>query len=253
MNVKDADAIVTVICPSSGLCPEMRYRIEEEKVVQIYHDRKFQDKSDLEGFDMVLTALDDIEISRSICYMCRELKIPVNVADVPPECDFYFGSLIRRGPLQIMISTGGKGPRIANQVRRTVEQSLPDYLDTTIEKVGVLRGKLRKKAPDSKDGPKRMRFMIEICEKWNWNQLAKMDEQTMEEVLKGWEIGKSESPKSLRGVVGYYTGADWKDVKKRLFGTCPVVGVISPWMGGALGFSAGVAATSAIFLMRRHN
>lgn len=233
----------------------MRFRIETEKSVDVYHDRKFKDSSDLNGFDMILTALDDVEISRSICYSSRELKIPVNVADVPPECDFYFGSLIRRGPLQIMISTGGKGPRIANQVRRTVEKSLPDYLDSTIEKVGILRTKLRKIAPDSKDGAKRMKFMIEVCEKWKWNELAKMDDEEMKEVLKGWEIGKSKSRKDLKGFFGYYHSSgnqDWKDLKKRLFGTCPVVGVISPWMGGAIGFGLGVAATSAITLIRRN-
>lgn len=36
-------------------------------------------------YDMVLTAIDDVNVSRSICLLCRQGRIPVNVADVPPE------------------------------------------------------------------------------------------------------------------------------------------------------------------------
>ncbi|KAK0543585.1 Bifunctional dehydrogenase and ferrochelatase [Tilletia horrida] len=133
VNVKDADAHVTVICPSSGLNGEMKYRLARGEI-DVYHDRLFGGEHELDDadhketnpsgepaltprskYDLVLTATDDESLSRAICNMCRRRRIPVNVADVPPECDFYFGSLIRRGPLQVMVSTGGKGPKIAAQ------------------------------------------------------------------------------------------------------------------------------------------
>lgn len=179
VNVKDADAHLTVISPRSGLSAEMKHRIDVEGIVDVYHDRSFGGEEDLydpEGklYDMVLTAIDDSDLSRSICEMARRLRIPVNVADVPPECDFYFGSLIRRGPLQVMVSTGGKGPKIANQVRVLVEKSLPENVGDAIAKVGELRAKLRQRAPEQKKSGKRMKWMIDVCEKWTceWRSAA---------------------------------------------------------------------------------
>jgi precorrin-2 dehydrogenase/sirohydrochlorin ferrochelatase len=118
-------------------------------------DRKFE-PSDLDNVDMVLTAVDDPEASTQIWKLCKERKIAANIADVPPECDFYFGSVHRDGPLQIMVSTNGKGPRLANIVRRQIAESLPKNTGEAISKVGKLRQMLRKVAPNIEQGPKRM-------------------------------------------------------------------------------------------------
>jgi precorrin-2 dehydrogenase / sirohydrochlorin ferrochelatase len=153
LNVLNADAKVTVVSPREGLNPEVTYRIEKGQVG--YVDRKFE-PSDLDGVDMVLAAVDDPEASTQIWTLCKERKIAANIADVPPECDFYFGSVHRDGPLQIMVSTNGKGPRLANIVRRSIAANLPKNVGEAITKVGKLRQMLRKIAPVPEEGPKRM-------------------------------------------------------------------------------------------------
>jgi precorrin-2 dehydrogenase / sirohydrochlorin ferrochelatase len=153
LNVLNADAKVTVVSPREGVNPEVAYRIEKGQVD--YVDRKFE-PSDLDDVDMVLTAVDDPEASTQIWKLCKERKIAANIADVPPECDFYFGSVHRDGPLQIMVSTNGKGPRLANIVRRSIAENLPGNVGEAISKVGKLRQMLRKVAPNPEDGPKRM-------------------------------------------------------------------------------------------------
>lgn len=153
LNVLNADAKVTVISPRDGLNPEVAYRIEKGQVD--YVDRKFE-PSDLDGVDMALTAVDDPEASTQIWKLCKERKIAANIADVPSECDFYFGSVHRDGPLQIMVSTNGKGPRLANIVRRSIAENLPKNVGTAITKVGKLRQMLRKIAPGPEEGLKRM-------------------------------------------------------------------------------------------------
>jgi precorrin-2 dehydrogenase/sirohydrochlorin ferrochelatase len=153
LNVLNADAKVTVVSPREGLNPEVAFRIEKGQVD--YVDRKFE-PSDLDNVDMVLTAVDDPEASSQIWKLCKERKIAANIADVPPECDFYFGSVHRDGPLQIMVSTNGKGPRLANIVRRSVAANLPANVGDAISKVGKLRQMLRKIAPKPEEGPKRM-------------------------------------------------------------------------------------------------
>jgi precorrin-2 dehydrogenase/sirohydrochlorin ferrochelatase len=150
---------VTVITPDTGLHPEVRHRILKELVTHV--NRNFE-PSDLDDPDiaMVLTAIDDPEASSQIYTLCKQKRIPVNVADVPPECDFYFGSVHRDGPLQVMVSTNGNGPKLANIVRRQIAEALPTNLGEAILKVGALRKKLRSIAPTSAEGPKRMEWLV---------------------------------------------------------------------------------------------
>jgi precorrin-2 dehydrogenase/sirohydrochlorin ferrochelatase len=165
VNILNADAKITVVSPRDGLNEEVAYRIEQKQVD--YVDRKFE-PSDLDGVDMVLTAVDDPEASSQIWKLCKERKIAANIADVPPECDFYFGSVHRDGPLQIMVSTNGNGPKLANIVRRQIAANLPKNIGTAVQRVGMLRRKLRKVAPDIAEGPKRMQWcVIHICALWS--------------------------------------------------------------------------------------
>ncbi|KAE8451768.1 hypothetical protein EG329_003225 [Mollisiaceae sp. DMI_Dod_QoI] len=180
LNVLNADAKVTVVSPREGLNPEVAYRIEKGQVD--YVDRKFE-PSDLDNVDMVLTAVDDPEASTQIWKLCKERKIAANIADVPPECDFYFGSVHRDGPLQVMVSTNGKGPRLANIVRRSIAENLPDNIGEAISKVGKLRQMLRKVAPGPEEGPKRMAWMIKVSDAYSLEDLCEMTDKDMEALL----------------------------------------------------------------------
>ena len=182
----NADAKVTVISPRSGLNPEVAHRIEKGQVT--YHDRKFE-SSDLDNVDMVLTAIDDPAASTTIWKLCKERKIAANIADVPPECDFYFGSVHRDGPLQIMVSTNGNGPKMASLIRKQIAANLPENIGSAIQKVGRLRRKLRQVAPDVEEGPKRMQWMSRVCEEWSLEDLVEMDEEDMDRLLGFYKPG----------------------------------------------------------------
>lgn len=180
LNVLNADARVTVVCPSSGLNPEVAHRVAQKQVT--HHDRKFL-PSDLDDADMVLTAIDDPIASSDIWKLCKERKVAANIADVPPECDFYFGSVHRDGPLQIMVSTNGKGPRYSNYVRRKIAGALEENIGTAIEQVGKLRRMLRKVAPLPAEGPKRMKWMIKVSDSYSVDDLCLMTEEDMRTLL----------------------------------------------------------------------
>ncbi|MCJ1370533.1 Bifunctional dehydrogenase and ferrochelatase [Loxospora ochrophaea] len=186
LNVLNADAKVTVVSPREGLNDEVAYRIEKGQVD--YMDRKFE-PADLDGVDMVLTAIDDPEASTQIWKLCKEKKLAANIADVPPECDFYFGSVHRDGPLQIMVSTNGNGPKLASIVRKQIAANLPDNIGAAIQKVGALRRKLRRVAPDAEEGPRRMQWMSKVCESWTLENLVEMDEDDMEALLGFFKSG----------------------------------------------------------------
>lgn len=146
---------MTVVCPATGLNKEVAHRVAEKQVTHV--DRVFE-PTDLDAADMVLVAIDDPDASTVIWKLCKEKKIPANIADVPPECDFYFGSVHRDGPLQIMVSTNGRGPRLAASIRRFIAGKLPKNAGNAIDIIGELRVKLRRVAPKVEDGPKRMRW-----------------------------------------------------------------------------------------------
>lgn len=109
-----------------------------------------------------MCAVDDPEASTQVWKLCKERRIAANIADVPPECDFYFGSVHRDGPLQVMISTNGNGPKLANIVRRQIAARLPPNAGDAVTKVGALRRKLRKVAPRIEEGPKRMQWWVDL-------------------------------------------------------------------------------------------
>ncbi|CAE6477910.1 unnamed protein product [Rhizoctonia solani] len=247
--VLEASARVTLVSPRQGLDRITAYRIFDDvpdvKSRISYIDREFSLDTDvalIESADMVLTAIDDVGLSRQICTLSRARRVPVNVADVPPECDFYFGSQIRDGPLQIMISTGGAAPKLSNLIRKRVEEALPPppFLGNAIRRVGILRAKLRKRAPGVGGplGKKRMRWMIKVCESWSFEQLAQLDDEKIERLLdEGWDKGLSVP--SYEELGGTLPSGSWSE--RIPSGTLPI----------AAGFVAGALFTGALAILRR--
>ncbi|KAK1758755.1 putative NAD(P)-binding-domain-containing protein [Echria macrotheca] len=187
LNCLNADANVTVVCPAAGLNPEVAYRVAQKQVTHV--DRKFE-PCDLDGADMVLVAVDDPEASTAIWQLCKARRIPANIADVPPECDFYFGSVHRDGPLQIMVSTNGKGPRLASTIRRFIAKQLPRDAGRAIETIGQLRVKLRQIAPRPEDAPKRMAWMTRVSDAYSWDEMCGLSDEDMANLLRFYPSGQ---------------------------------------------------------------
>lgn len=200
LNLLNADAKVTVVCPREGLNDEVAYRVDTG---QVHHEDRIFLPIDLEPekhVSMVLTAIDDPEASTRIWKYCKKLKVPANIADVPPECDFYFGSVHRDGPLQIMVSTNGNGPRLAAAIRRQIGEMLPKGTGDSIQKVGQLRRRLRRIAPGkgTEDISKRMSWMSAVCDQWTTEDFNAMDASDMERLIQFYEGGTVPSFESIR-------------------------------------------------------
>ena len=210
LNLLNADAKVFVVCPRSGLNSEVAYRVKHRQVT--HFDRVFLplDVEPEKKIAMVLTAIDDPDASTRIWKYCKKLRIPANIADVPPECDFYFGSVHRDGPLQIMVSTNGNGPRLAAAIRRQIGEMLPVGTGDSIKKVGQLRRKLRRVAPGktTADISKRMGWMSEVCDKWSNEDFNAMDDVDMDGLIKYYEQGTVPSFEAIR--IGDEVDVPWR-------------------------------------------
>lgn len=151
---------------------------------------------------MVMCAIDDPAASTQVWKLCKQLRIPANIADVPPECDFYFGAIHRDGPLQVMVSTNGKGPRLAASIRNFIARSLPSNVGDAITKVGELRAKLRLVAPEQSEGAKRMKWISRVSDTYAWGDMVDLSEEDMDNLLKYYgpnKVPELDVLKSMRG------------------------------------------------------
>jgi len=104
-------------------------------------ERSF-DPADLDGHDLVIAATDSPQVNAAVYQAALERGIFCNSVDDIPNCDFFFGSVVSRGKLQIAISTAGESPAVAQSLRREIDAQLPEDLGPWLERVGELRRKV---------------------------------------------------------------------------------------------------------------
>ena len=123
----------------------------------IVHERALR-AVDIVGAALVFVAEEgpDAELAKA---EARRLNIPLNVVDVPAECDFYTPSIVDRAPLTVAISTEGDAPVLARLVRAQIEAMLSPGLG----KIASLAGGLRHKVESLiHDGAARRRFYEDL-------------------------------------------------------------------------------------------
>ncbi|KAI0343566.1 uroporphyrin-III C-methyltransferase [Trametopsis cervina] len=171
------------------------------------------------------------ESAAQIAHVCRSRNIPVNVTDAPALCDFSFTSTHRfvdpennqPSPLQIGVTTNGKGCRLSGRIRRDVVTRLPKEIGGAVQKVGQLRELAKASSTESEavaenvdvaeeseesvttpnkpvpqrsratqetetsveSARRRMKWVAQVSEYWPIARLAKMSLEEMDNVLDG--------------------------------------------------------------------
>jgi precorrin-2 dehydrogenase / sirohydrochlorin ferrochelatase len=89
--------------------------------------RPFQD-DDLNGVFLAVVATSSRTLNEHIYHEAQKRGVLCNVVDVPDLCDFYYPSIVRRGDLQIAVSTSGQSPSLAQKIRQQLEKQFgPGY------------------------------------------------------------------------------------------------------------------------------
>jgi uroporphyrin-III C-methyltransferase / precorrin-2 dehydrogenase / sirohydrochlorin ferrochelatase len=135
-----------VIAPQAK--PQIRQLADEGRIEFV--QREF-DPSDLDGNFIVIAATDNPEVNATVYRESVQRGILVNSVDDPPHCDFYFGSIVRRGDLQVAISTAGESPSVAQQLRREIDDQLPADLGPWLKEIGQLRREILAAHPAGED------------------------------------------------------------------------------------------------------
>lgn len=130
----EAGARLRVVAPD--LVPALRARAEAGEAA--WEQREVR-PGDTAGAAVVVCATDQREVNRQVSDEARAAGIPVNVVDDPELCTFIVPSTVRRGPLQVSVSTGGRSPAFAKFMRKELEQAVGDEYGTLAEIAGRMR------------------------------------------------------------------------------------------------------------------
>jgi uroporphyrin-III C-methyltransferase len=123
-----------VVAPEAR--PEIQQLAAEGKLEWV--QRAFE-PADLDGNFLIVTATNSPEVNANVYRESVERGILCNSVDDIPNCDFYFGSVVNRGDLQIAISTAGQSPAVAQQLGCEIDEQLPLDLGPWLESLGQLR------------------------------------------------------------------------------------------------------------------
>lgn len=116
----DCGAAVTVVAPEA--VDELR---DDGRVR--WHEREYR-RGEVASYRVAVSATGVRAVDEQVSRDARAVGIPVNVADVPELCTFTLPSIVRRGDLQVAVSTNGRSPAFASWVRDRIDDSLGAHL-----------------------------------------------------------------------------------------------------------------------------
>jgi len=100
---------------------------------------------------LAIAATGDRQLNRRIYKDCQELEILCNVVDEPKLCDFFVPAVVKRGDLQLTISTEGNYPAYVGHIRKKLEQTFTEKHGEFLAELETLRKQIIKDVPDLTD------------------------------------------------------------------------------------------------------
>ncbi|KAJ5692374.1 Siroheme synthase domain 3 [Penicillium macrosclerotiorum] len=225
----EAGAKPIIIAPETAdIHFSLSEHISSGSVQWIRHEFQDEDLTTL-GREEVDRVVDAVFVTLSghhpsalhISKLCRRLRIPVNVSDTPELCSFSLLSTYSDGPLQIGITTSGRGCKLASRLRREIAAFLPANLGSAIDRLGAVRRRLWEEdhaagiSQDALDGDdddttgqkhtfntlvtdsessaaktRRIRWLSQICEYWPLRKLVSISDADIDAILQAYSSGK---------------------------------------------------------------
>ena len=142
----ETGARVTVVSPD---ITQHLQEYERSNRISVRH-RSFI-PSDVEAVSLVISATDDPATQSEVASIATLKNILVNTVDKPELCSFIVPAILRRGDITIAISTSGKSPSLAAELRTRVERVLTDDVARTATVLGAVRQEVHERIADSDD------------------------------------------------------------------------------------------------------
>ena len=137
-------ADVTVVAPSV----DERLRTVPGVTVE---ERPYR-RGDVAGYRLAIAATDSSEVNAAVYADGEDAGVWVNGADDPAHCSFTLPSVLRRGPLMVTVSTGGRSPALARWLRQRLEHEIGPEFEILLDLLSSERDHLRAEGR-STEGP----------------------------------------------------------------------------------------------------
>jgi precorrin-2 dehydrogenase/sirohydrochlorin ferrochelatase len=141
-TLADYGADVVVIAPDVS---EELIEMQADGLVTV--EQRGYVRGDLEQAFLAVCATDSEEVNRAVHAEAEERRCLVNVVDVPELCSFIVPSVVRRGGLQIAISTGGAAPAVAKRLRKRFSSELGEEWGDYVTLMGEVRELVIERVP----------------------------------------------------------------------------------------------------------
>jgi siroheme synthase-like protein len=137
-----AGAKVTVISPI--LAPELEH-LAASGIIEVV--RRCYAEGDLQGASLAIAATNNAQVNQhvwaeAVCSGCL-----LNVVDDPQHSNFTLPAVVRRGEMNIAISTGGSSPALARRLRERLEQIIVPEYEVLTELMAELRPEITEGFP----------------------------------------------------------------------------------------------------------
>ena len=90
----------------------------------------------------LVVSIADAETNAQVFEEAEARQIFCNAVDDVPHCNSYASAVVRRGPLQIAVSTAGKSPALAQRLRKELEERFGEEYGPWVQQLGELRAQL---------------------------------------------------------------------------------------------------------------
>ncbi len=166
-------ATVTVVAPAAT--PKIQRLAEAQKLA--WFPRRFEPQ-DLDDVFLCVVATSSKATNQTVFSQAQQRGVLCNVVRDGAHCNFYYPAVVKRGPLQIAISTAGHSGALAKRLREELEQEFGPEWENWLRWLGEARSSLY----DDPLSPRQRRTML--------HKLA--SRKTQDEMFRRWGI----SPKS---------------------------------------------------------
>jgi precorrin-2 dehydrogenase / sirohydrochlorin ferrochelatase len=143
------DSLLTSGAAVTVVSPKLTERLAEEaqRGAFVWIVRGFE-LSDLDAAFLVIAATSNEDTNELIFREADRRGILCNAVDQPARCHFYFPAVVRRGALQIAISTAGLSPSLAKRLRKELEEEFGPEYEEWLDWLGRIRAALMERGTD---------------------------------------------------------------------------------------------------------
>jgi precorrin-2 dehydrogenase/sirohydrochlorin ferrochelatase len=117
----------------------------------------------------LIFAAASASVNQQVVADARARHLLVNSATEPGASDFQVPAVLERGSLALAISTGGRAPGLAREVRLLLDESLAGPLDCWLDIVAELRADVRQRVADE---GRRREILARLCRRIWLGRLA---------------------------------------------------------------------------------